>query len=258
MTGVKNGSDDHNAVTSTAAATAENPAVPAAAPQHPIFDLLAESAIPFQLGWHLSSKSAAPPPFGADLTSMVLVRVADGNRLTVRELQVAIQVDGEARNLPWRLVEEEEEEEEAVVVEGQGEPGETGEMVAADGDGDRAPPPRAVRPLRAGEAPVEWEEPAGRRNNNSNNRGERSGREAGGGGGGKGEGEGEGEEDEEGKGQVALYGYSRFVLTFAEPAEARRFARAWHMKEVRGREQEVMDGRLRVRRSMTVHATPLW
>ncbi|KAL2159910.1 hypothetical protein VTH06DRAFT_2043, partial [Thermothelomyces fergusii] len=46
-----------------------------------------------------------------------------------------------------------------------------------------------------------------------------------------------------------LYGYSRFVITFADAAEGRRFARAWHRRELWDE---------RTNRVMTVNATALW
>ncbi|KAK3687637.1 hypothetical protein B0T22DRAFT_457693 [Podospora appendiculata] len=52
----------------------------------------------------------------------------------------------------------------------------------------------------------------------------------------------------QGKGK-AHSGFGRFVVSFSEPGEARRFVRAWHMREL-------LDWR--TERMMTLHVTGLW
>ncbi|KAK4148647.1 hypothetical protein C8A00DRAFT_38779 [Chaetomidium leptoderma] len=147
----------------------------------------------------------------ADMSWSVLVRLA-GSKVSVGDMIQAIDADGAERNLPWRLVEERPDVDYW---------------------------PRQVQTLRSGSGKIGFRESA------EHVKGE----------------EGEGEGEEEGSPSVVVrtaaaeppmtqqYGYTRFVVTFADTAEARRFARTWHRREV-------VDER--TARTMVVNATALW
>jgi hypothetical protein len=124
-----------------------------------------------------------------------------GSTLPVHLLQKAIDADGAARNLPWRLLAVEDNSSDT----------------DSDSNSSRQQHlPRPIQTVRAGSGRIEWGEVA---------------------------------EMEAGGRELPRYGYSRFVVAFAEAAEARRFARTWHRREV-------VDER--TERVVVVDATALW
>jgi hypothetical protein len=132
------------------------------------------SAVPYALGAELAGTSVG------ERNLLVLVRLT-GSKITVPAMQKAVAADGEARNLPWRMLEERP---------------------------DDPLWPRQVQSLRAGSGKIENQEAT-----------------------------------------RFAYGYTRFVLAFADAAEARRFARTWHRREM-------LDER--TGRTMVVNAHALW
>lgn len=131
-------------------------------------------SVPYNLGRHLRGNYT-----GLGLSHSVAVHLA-GSKITPEAMAKAIEDDGAARNLPWRLVEKD-----------------------------------SVYPLHTGSAKIAWGEWAGNAPDPSEE----------------------------------MRGYTRFAVTFADVAEAKRFARLWHKREM------VDD---RTERTMVVNATALW
>ncbi|KAK4126237.1 hypothetical protein N657DRAFT_643027 [Parathielavia appendiculata] len=155
----------------------------------------ASARVPHGLATHLSPDAATT----AGLGSPVLVHLI-GSRITAEAMMEAVRADGEDRGLPWRLLDE--------------------------------PPtpqsphwPRPLRWLRAGSAEIKESEfdkeavdATTQQNIDDSN-----------------------EEDAlsidekkktKGRRETRQYGYTRFVITFADSVEARRFARTWHKREM--------------------------
>lgn len=160
--------------------------LPAGTPPPRVQPLADSSIIPYALGAYITGRFQ-PKGFP------VLVRLA-GSKITVDAMTAAVEADGAARNLPWRLIEPRPSVKHW---------------------------PRQVQSLRAGSGKIAlgvYEQYA--------------------------------EEDREGRTPQPMgYGYTRFVLTFADAAEARRFARTWNRREM------VDD---RTTRTMLVHTAALW
>jgi hypothetical protein len=166
--------------------SSSSPPPPEAPPPPRVRPLADSSIIPYALGAYITGRFQ-PKGFP------VLVRLA-GSKITVDAMTAAVEADGAARNLPWRLVESRP---------------------------SVAHWPRQVQSLRAGSGKISL-----------------------------GVYELYDEEDRYDKTPQSVgYGYTRFVITFADAAEARRFARTWSRREM------VDD---RTARTMLVNTTALW
>lgn len=149
-------------------------------------------------------------------------------------MSAALAADGVARNLPWRLARPKRVVARSGDVngsqEGQGQGQGHHDLGNRDRDGYEDGDMRypAVYPLQPGSGLV-----------------------------GFGKGEGEENEKEDGKeGEKEMetpalrdVGYTQFVITLADMAEGRRFARAWHRREL----EDARTGRM-----MSVDAAMLW
>jgi len=131
-------------------------------------------SVPYNLPLHLHRDSTGRP-----LSHFVTVRLT-GSKITLETMVKAIEDDGAARNLPWRLADK-----------------------------------LSVHPLGPGSAKIAW---------------------------------GQWAEDAPDSAEE-VRGYTRFVVPFDNAAEAKRFARVWHKRQM-------MDDR--TERTMVVNATALW
>ncbi|KAH6635401.1 hypothetical protein B0J18DRAFT_487484 [Chaetomium sp. MPI-SDFR-AT-0129] len=206
------------------------------------------------------SPTTTPPPTP---TNTSIARVAlrlTGSKMTLAGMNAALVADGVARNLPWRLASTRRvvpglDHQGSVVGDGSGDDDGNGHHregqgqgqvqglgyddgngngngngVVADGsldgsgDGHRGYP--AVQPLQAGSGQVGF----GKDGNENGN---------------------DDEEVDEMERPIRRreVGYTQFVITLADVAEGRRFARAWHRREL---------GDARTGRMMTVDAAMLW
>jgi hypothetical protein len=162
--------------------------------------------VPHRLAEHLrlGHDYVAPPG------TPVLVRLV-GSKITLQAMLDALQADEAERNQPWRLIDD------------QPPPG-------PDPDPGQGKPhwPRPVVPLRAGSAEIRHSELSGPEPS-TNSAKDTEGLVA------------EEEEDGDaapwsegagGRDSPREVGYTRFVLTFEDPSDARRFARTWHKREM--------------------------
>ncbi|KAK3323924.1 hypothetical protein B0T19DRAFT_427289 [Cercophora scortea] len=148
----------------------------------------------------------------------VLIRL-DSSKITTTALRQAIDADSRERNLAWKLGGHHNQPHNHDGIRSKTE--------SAD---------KAIRGVEASKSEIKWG--AFQRNVNPDAPVvEEATVDAGG------EGQGEGD-----TGKVES-GFGRFVVSFAEPGEARRFVRAWHMRQI-------MDWR--TERMVTLHVTGLW
>ncbi|CCC06940.1 unnamed protein product [Sordaria macrospora k-hell] len=164
----------------------------------------------------------APPPKGLvdyaedpeieHSRSSVLVYLV-GTKMTVRGLRTAIEIDAEARNYPWQLLQE--EEVPAAM---------TTRATKTETEKDERDP--AIKPILSTLSTIKFSKFNEHRI--------------------------EHELDEFSGGQMKegeMHGFSRFVVSFADVSEARRFVRTWHKREM-------LDPR--TERTVIVNVTSLW
>ncbi|KAK1778610.1 hypothetical protein QBC45DRAFT_442548 [Copromyces sp. CBS 386.78] len=145
--------------------------------------------------------------------SSVLVYLV-GTKMTVRGLRTAIEIDAEARNYPWQLLQE--EDVPAAMT--------TKKTTKTEQEKDEKDP--AIKPILSTLSTIKFSKFNEHRI--------------------------EHEFDEFSGGQMdegEMHGFSRFVVSFADVSEARRFVRTWHKREM-------LD--LRTERMMLVNVTSLW
>lgn len=142
-----------------------------------------------------------------------------GSKLTVRGLRSAIEIDAEARNYPWQLL---QEEDAATATTTTTTPTTTPTKAAkAEQEKDEKDP--AIQPILSTLSTIKFSKFNEHRIEHEMDDGQ----------------------TEEGE----VHGFSRFVVSFADVSEARRFVRTWHKREMLDPRTEKM---------VTVNVTSLW
>ncbi|KAK3398156.1 hypothetical protein B0T20DRAFT_410279 [Sordaria brevicollis] len=158
---------------------------------------------------------AQNPPIEHSKTKVLVYLV--GAKLTTRALRTAIEMDAEARNYPWQLVQEDEDTATTTTAATK----KTTEELLGKGETDPA-----IKPIMSTLSIIKFSKFNDHRI------------------------EHEVDEFSDGKTEEGeMYGFSRFVVSFVDVTEARRFVRTWHKREM-------LDPR--TERMVQVNVTALW